>query len=110
MRFVFRLATPQEFAYVFNGTSSAPEDAWTKSNSPSGMHAVGTRKANRFSLFDILGNCWEWMADSKFYGMSTSDVPTPEFTSIAASGANIQGNPEDYSAGNVSFRVAADTR
>ena len=34
--------------------------AWYSANSDGGTHAVGTRRANAWGLYDVHGNVWEW--------------------------------------------------
>lgn len=41
--------------------SSLYKHAWTYGNSYSGTTAVGQKEPNRWNLYDLLGNVWEWV-------------------------------------------------
>ncbi len=85
----YRLPTFAEFEYMFNGgtdtcISTDPDYSWTALNSGGRTHSVGTKKANEFGLYDIVGNVNEWTLSSKtgrVYGglrPDTLDVNNPK--------------------------------
>ena len=51
-------------AYSFgNSPSELSGYAWFSSNSEGKTHAVGSKQANKFGLYDMHGNVWEWTQD-----------------------------------------------
>ena len=60
----FRLPTENEWDYALRGGGEIPasldEVAWQKGNAAGMTHPVGTKKANGFGLYDMLGNAAEY--------------------------------------------------
>ncbi len=70
----FRLPTEAEWEYACRAGSEGrwcfgddpallDQFAWTLRNANNVFHAVGSKKANDFGLFDMHGNAWEWCLD-----------------------------------------------
>jgi formylglycine-generating enzyme required for sulfatase activity len=80
-----RLPTEAEWEYAARGGSTEArygpidEIAWYSQNSGGQTHDVAQKRANRFGLYDVLGNVWEWVSDwydQNYYQSSPSQDPT----------------------------------
>lgn len=85
----YRLPTEAEWFFACSGPG--PEDrysfgsdenrlqdyAWYDLNAQGRPHAVGLKRPNRFGLYDMHGNVWEWIAD-RFGPFPVGDFKNPK--------------------------------
>ena len=128
-----RLPTEAEWEWAARaGTSEArygPVNliAWSGDNSEAKTHPVGTKRPNSWSLYDMLGNVWEWVADFRgpYDRASVVDPEGPPTGSTHAKRgggwhsatdppnggsyvrASSRSGPGDGPPGNVGFRCVA---
>jgi formylglycine-generating enzyme required for sulfatase activity len=65
----FRLPTDAEWEYACRADTkkvqygSIDDIAWYEGNSGGTTHEIGLKEPNKYGLFDMLGNVWEWCWD-----------------------------------------------
>jgi formylglycine-generating enzyme required for sulfatase activity len=73
----YRLPTDAEWQYACKAGSTGyrygeiNDIAWYSENSEGRIHEVGNKEPNKWGLYDMLGNLWEWcwdLYDEKTYG------------------------------------------
>jgi formylglycine-generating enzyme required for sulfatase activity/DNA-binding winged helix-turn-helix (wHTH) protein len=135
---VFRLPTEAEWEYaaraaqVVGRYDDSDSVAWHQANSQGQTHPVGTKTANAWGLFDMVGNVWEWCADGFGpylpYPQTDPQGPASELRSVRGGSCLSPGNlkavprkladrvtlrygyPADYAAKDLGFRIVAVPR
>jgi len=110
----FVLPTEEQWEYACRaGTTGATygvpldEAAWYDENLYSGStHEVGTKKPNKWGVFDMLGNVWEWTSSksddsSSFVERGGSWISLAQFCRPA-----VRGRDDPIGSSNLGFRCA----
>jgi formylglycine-generating enzyme required for sulfatase activity len=69
-----------------------------------GTNSVGSRGGNRYGLYDILGNVWEWCQDDYSKSMDSTAVRT-QLSDLARDGKVLRGGSWSTAASSVMLRV-----
>jgi formylglycine-generating enzyme required for sulfatase activity len=130
----YRLPTESEWEYAARaGTttrfwwgddeSACAAHAWSKENSGGQTHPVGLKPANRFDLYDMAGNVWQWTQDcyAETYAAAPNNGTAAEmgnhclrvdrggswyYATWLLRSATRERNPADYRDKVMGFRVA----
>lgn len=63
--YMYSLPTEEQWEYCAKSCDEIDvlKQAWCWENSKSKTNPVKKKKPNKLGLYDMLGNCWEWMQD-----------------------------------------------
>lgn len=113
----FRLPTEAEWQYACQAGNNRirygdiDAIAWYKENSGGSPQIVGTKQANAWGLFDMLGNVWEWCSDiydEKIYGsyrIFRGGGWADEERSVMAT-TRRRSHPQSFKIDDLGFRIA----
>ena len=72
--FKIMLPTFAQWEYAVTAGKKLPDVAtvkknfWTKENSENRLRPIGTSSPNKFGIYDLIGNAWEWVYTKSEYG------------------------------------------
>ena len=117
--FSYRLPTEAELEYSIRaGTQSAywfgdsadklGDYAWFDGNSGDQTHAVGTKPANPWGLYDAVGNVWQWASDWYSDKLSSSHQTDPVVGAASGyyrviRGGGWNGKAQDFRSGSRAY-------
>ena len=76
--------------YIFSGSNTATDVGWVKANSKDDIHPVKQLLPNELGIYDMTGNCYEWVYD--FGGSYPSYAVTDPKSSLRCSDDDINDN------------------
>ncbi|MBF0428257.1 MAG: formylglycine-generating enzyme family protein [Magnetococcales bacterium] len=73
--------------------------AWHKGNAAGDIHPVGQKNPNKFGLYDMSGNVWEWVHDhfdANYYTVSPKENPKGPTTGVRRifRGGSVKSSPD----------------
>ena len=113
----YRLPTEIEWEYAAGDEDNLTNYAWYKGNSDNKTHPVGLNTPNKWGLYDMLGNVWEWCDShyskeysSKNYQKDFMVLRGGSFVNLPTNvrNKNRMGNRYDIRRFNNGFRIVYD--